>query len=363
MEKNQLIVTYGNEIARMTADLLKAAGLAEMIGNKGASIVIKPNLVVPATPDSGATTHVEIITSLIEYLQANGFSDITVAEGSWVGSRTEDAFKVNGYYSFTRKYGVKLLNLKNDSFSQKSADGIGMQISDTALECDYLINLPVLKGHGQTLMTCALKNMKGILSDGSKRRFHALGLHHPIAALNAIRAADFVLVDSICGDLDFEEGGTPVRTDRMFCGTDSVLIDTFGASLMGFELEEIPYIGLAEELGVGTTDLASAEIISLTTPESAAPVSGKRAMGYQQYCDQRNACSACYGNLVHALRKLEGEGLLHRVSQKGKVRIGQEFRKEKEEGCLGVGNCTGGLAGCPPTANEMAAYLKSKIGK
>ena len=36
-------------------------------------------------------------------------------------------------------------------------------------------------------MTCALKNLKGCLPDREKRRFHALGLTKPIAALGAFR--------------------------------------------------------------------------------------------------------------------------------------------------------------------------------
>jgi uncharacterized protein (DUF362 family) len=81
-------------------------------------------------------------------------------------------------------------------------------------------------------MTCALKNMKGVLSDRSKRLFHTLGLNRPIAALNKVRVADLVIVDSLNGDLDFEEGGNPVETNRMFACRDSVLCDSFGASLV-----------------------------------------------------------------------------------------------------------------------------------
>ena len=36
-----------------------------------------------------------------------------------------------------------------------------MEICEKALDADFLINLPVLKGHCQTVMTCALENCKG----------------------------------------------------------------------------------------------------------------------------------------------------------------------------------------------------------
>ena len=107
-----------------------------------------------------------------------------------------------------------------------------MEICQRALDTDYLINLPVLKGHCQTTITCALKNCKGCLPDSEKRRFHALGLHKPIAALAAVLKPALTIVDSICGDLNFEEGGTPVQTNRMLLGEEIVQLDAFGCKLM-----------------------------------------------------------------------------------------------------------------------------------
>ncbi len=81
-----------------------------------------------------------------------------------------------------------------------------LQICDSALALDFLINVPVLKGHCQTKVTCALKNMKGLIPNKEKRHFHAMGLHKPIAHLNTVLRQDFIVVDNICGDLDFEDG-------------------------------------------------------------------------------------------------------------------------------------------------------------
>jgi uncharacterized protein (DUF362 family) len=64
-------------------------------------------------------------------------------------------------------------------------------------------------------MTCALKNMKGCISDRSKRQFHLWGLHDPIAALNALRKADLVIVDSLNGTWISRREGT--RCTRTGC--------------------------------------------------------------------------------------------------------------------------------------------------
>ena len=97
MEKNEIFMIYGKKYKEMTKQILDAAGLAEQIGDTNKKIGLKPNLVVAKTPDSGATTHMEMIEGTIEYLQEHGFKHIYVTEGSWVGDRTADAFRVCGY--------------------------------------------------------------------------------------------------------------------------------------------------------------------------------------------------------------------------------------------------------------------------
>ena len=153
MKSREIRVIYGKDIAAMTRRLVEDYDLASKIGDVKAKIALKPNLVVATTPDTGATTHVEIITEVIEYLQEKGFRDISIMEGSWVGDDTERAFRVNGYNDISKKYGVKLFDLKKDKYVRKSAGGIDMEVSQKVLETDYLINLPVMKGHCQTNMT------------------------------------------------------------------------------------------------------------------------------------------------------------------------------------------------------------------
>ena len=361
MQNNELIVTYGSNISEMTMQLLEKADLKALLPNKTMKIGIKPTLVIATTPDSGATTHVEIVCSVIEYLQKYGYSNLLIIESSWLGDSTERAYKLNGYDKISAKYHVPLVDVKRDQYIKKSALGIDMEISKTALELDYLISLPVLKGHGQTLMTCALKNQKGILSDRSKRMFHSLGLDKPIAALNMLRKADFFVVDSICGDLDFEEGGTPIQSDRMFVGMDPVLVDTYGASLMGYSVNDIGHLKIAARQEIGLSDLSKANIITLNqaTVSNAKPTGRARKLAC--YTNAQSACSACYGNLLHALKIMDDDYEDMSLFKKNNICIGQAFRGKT--GCIGVGACTKDfehtVKGCPPSANDILDMLKS----
>ena len=58
---------FGDNAHDMTMSLMEAANVAQMIP-EGASVALKPNLVMAGTPESGATTHAGVLSGCIEYL-------------------------------------------------------------------------------------------------------------------------------------------------------------------------------------------------------------------------------------------------------------------------------------------------------
>ncbi|MGE5614571.1 MAG: DUF362 domain-containing protein [Bacillota bacterium] len=367
MKRNQIRVIYGDDPGSMVKEILNYIKLDEEI-DKNAHIGIKPNLVVAKPSSSGATTSPGLVAGLIEYLQSKGYKRITILEGSWIGESTSNAFRACGYDELSKRYGVPLVDLKRDRYRELEAGGMRIRVCESVLEVDYLINMPVLKGHCQTGMTCALKNMKGCIPDSEKRRFHAMGLHKPIACLNKIIRQDLVIVDGIMGDLNFEEGGNPVRMNRVIVGKDPVLTDAYVSQLMGFRLEEIPYIEIAEKVGAGSADISNADILEINKDNSVnKPLSSRKAMRLAEHVHEDSACSACYGSLVHALDRLERKGLLSGLDSK--LCIGQGFKNKghdpgnKHYGAIGIGSCTAGfdkhIAGCPPKASDIVEYLEN----
>lgn len=55
MKKNEILVTYGTDYVNMTEELLREAGLAELIGDRNRRIGIKPNLVAPVLAAEGGS--------------------------------------------------------------------------------------------------------------------------------------------------------------------------------------------------------------------------------------------------------------------------------------------------------------------
>ena len=371
MNRNQIMLISGTDYKEMTLRLLEAADLAGHIPSKDCRIGIKPNLVSLSSASNGATTHPEIVEGIIEYLKAHGFFNLFVMEGSWVGDSTREVAELCGYLALCEREKVPFRDLQKDKAFTKDCGGMKLSLCETAGDVDFLINVPVLKGHCQTKITCALKNLKGMIPNKEKRRFHSMGLHKPIAHLNAGIHQDFIVVDNICGDLDFEDGGNPVVMNRILAAADPVLLDTYVCHLLHYDVSEVPYIGLSEALGVGTADLGTADICLVDRAEEDA--AGKpeeqplrRPRKVVEVCDQVEeveSCSACYGYLIPALSRLKEEGLLSRLEDK--ICIGQGYRGKS--GRLGVGNCTRQfelhVEGCPPTENQIYDFLRCYLQK
>jgi len=361
MEKNEIYVIYGKDIAAMAIRLADEANLAELIGERGKRVGLKPNLVTPKPASEGATTHPEIAAGLILYLQKNGFNNLTILEGAWTGGSTARAFSVCGYRKIADEAGVRLIDTKGDKTRTCDCAGMKLEICESALAVDFMINLPVMKGHCQTKLTCALKNNKGLIPDREKSRFHTLGLTKPIAHLNTVIRNDFIVVDGICGDPDFELGGNPLYGGRLFAARDPVLCDAWAASQMGYSLGDIPYIGAAERLGIGSADIAGAKVRELNGADaktSAVFAFGGKVRQLAPYIHEDNACSACYASLIFALSRMS-RSQLDRLKEK--ICVGQGF--QGKQGSVGIGECCAGFQrfcrGCPPSGAEVLAFLGS----
>lgn len=396
MQQNEILRSYGTDYKQMTKELLEAIAAAADIrgkcsGRQQLHIGIKPNLVCPTPADFGGTTHPELVAGIIEYLLEHGFNanEIEILEGSWVGDKTEEAFEYCGYNAISREYGVRLTDMQKERESAScDCSGMKLNVCRHALDLDYLVNVPVLKGHCQTKITCALKNMKGLIPNSEKRRFHSLGLHKPIAHLNVYLKPDLIVIDHICGDPDFEEGGNPLVRNCVMLAKDPVLTDAFTAKVLGYEPEDVEYIRIAERLGLGSTDLAKAVIRTLSgrltdgEPEDdyfnlsgdsekargrneTAPDT-RKAVEISYAVDEIDSCSACYGRLIPALDRIKDEGLFEELLKAldgSRLGIGQGYRGR--QGSYGVGNCTAGfehcIKGCPPESDDIYRELKGFI--
>jgi len=141
-------------------------------------------------------------------------------------------------------------------------------------EVDTFINLPILKHHGSTIVTGALKNMMGLTTRKTNVTFH-LGsgkrndpeyLAQCITDLNLVRKPDLIVADATRFiTSNGPEGPGPVRQpDLVIAGTDPVAIDAIAAGYLDMQPSDILSITKAYEAGLGEMDLTKLNILETT---------------------------------------------------------------------------------------------------
>jgi uncharacterized protein (DUF362 family) len=242
-------------------ELLQAAGLIDKLPpNK--PVLIKPNLVEAMEPP--ITTPVELIATLIEYIQARSpKTEIIIGEGC--GSLSYDTlhcFEALGYTAMAGKMGVKLVDLNHAPLVRRSKKECSrwqeMHLPQLAYD-SFLISVPVLKAHTLAGVTLTMKNMMGLAppsyyrqgGNWKKASFHDR-IHKAILDLNRYRTPDFTLLDATIGMQEAHLWGPTCSPppSRLAAGVDPVAIDAFGASLLCMDWRTVDHICLAHgELG------------------------------------------------------------------------------------------------------------------
>ena len=367
-------VIYGDDIYAMGKQLLIDTGAANRIRPQS-KVVIKPNLVVSRPHWQGVNTDPTVVAALIEILRQIGISRITVADGSGMGYSATRAFEICGYTAMAQRYGLRLVDLERDRFVKTQVRLAGpfqtLDIAQTVLECDLLINVPIMKAHTFTSITCSLKNLKGVMPRALKTKFHGVDLSRAIAQLNSVVTPNLILVDGIQGDLSSETGHMPVRMERMLIGTNPVEVDSVVADMLGYAPRAIPHIRYAAEGGLGICNLEKISVQELNPPLEKRHF--HPPVGYAQrfpcQISASGACCTCMGNLMFALERLQEQRLL---SKELHFFIGQSNRRlsAKKGVVVAIGKCAANdfgadieISACPPSAGMIFRRVGSALRK
>lgn len=124
-------------------------------------------------------------------------------------------------------------------------------------QCDKLISVAPLKTDASTGVSLSVKNYMGI-APGSKYGF-------PKDALLKLGSADEVMFDlfsyrpadlAVLGGCWGVEGdGASVHHNLAIAGMKALCVDVVAATIMGFKVEELPFLALGEKQGFGTSNV------------------------------------------------------------------------------------------------------------
>jgi len=355
-----------------------AGGLADMI-KPGNSVLIKPNLVWAAAPETGTTTDPRICKTIANMVREIGAKPI-IGESCIVASDTEEVIQVAGYGKL-RDEGYEVVDLKGKGIEMvKVPIPKGKKLKEVflpkiVLDADVVISVPKMKTHDQALITLSLKNMKGILPDIYKRKLHTtFGIFQGVADLCTIVKPDLAVVDGIIGMEGLGPAdGEPVEMGLIIAGKDPVAVDTVTALVMGFEPMEYGSINAAAKANIGTDDLTEIDVVG--EPVAKVQRRFKRASeaiaempfpeGFQILMDEKT-CSGCRNTVTAVLMAVKDAGQLDRAAGwtviAGKLDQLPDVDKAK---LLLVGACTAKhknegiyVAGCAPNNRDVVGGMR-----
>lgn len=261
----------------------------------GETVVITPNWVKKAEPETGTVVGPETLRQLIRWCKGKKPGRLVIACGSG-GSPTPMVFEQVGYKQMIEEEGVEFIDLNYGPYTE--IDLHHDQPSRTPLnrlydETDVLISFTQIKAHEEATVSLGLKNITLGWPPAEVHGFpkKKLGIHHDLH--NFIRAmAERMTIDLtiLSGDKGMvgtgPDGGKPVDADLIVAGTDPVAVDVIGARLLGFRPQAISYLDQLIRLGYGEGDVRKMTLRGIPLNE-AERIFSEAAWGHTIMLDEK----------------------------------------------------------------------------
>ncbi|MBM4277757.1 MAG: DUF362 domain-containing protein [Deltaproteobacteria bacterium] len=268
-EADLVIAKNGSPSQLLQAAMTPLGGMGRFV-KKGQRVVIKANIAWARTPEQACTNNPDLLFSLVKMCYEAGAKRVAVWDHTC--DNYQFAFARSGLKEAGQKAGADVLsghgrNVYKQVEIPRAKKLKTAEILRDVLETDVFINFPIPKQHFATELTLGLKNLMGIAWD--MEIMHKIDLHQCIADINTLRKPDLVVVDAI-RILTTNGPKGPGKTEdpnQVMVSTDIVSVDAYSVALFKnpktgkpFKPEEVRFVKLASELGLGEIDLAKIRV-------------------------------------------------------------------------------------------------------
>ncbi|BFJ86211.1 DUF362 domain-containing protein [Ruthenibacterium sp. TH_2024_36131] len=250
---------YDEKVDRAVEELFAASPRTGALGPQTRAL-IKPNLLAKHPPDHGVTTHPAVVAACIRALQRRGVEHIVVADspgGLYNPGMMRSIYQVSGLAQVCRELGVQAYD--ECAWAQREAQGKlvrRFELLNPVLEADFIVNVPKLKTHVMTGMSCAVKNLFGTVPGLQKAEFH---MRFPekerfgdmLVDLCETVKPSLTVVDGVLAmEGDGPAGGVPRQLGLILGGEDPYAIDLTVCGMMGLDPMAVPYLKAASARGL-----------------------------------------------------------------------------------------------------------------
>lgn len=265
--KTNLLVLEGTDYKKLIREGFKNLGGIKKFVKPGNYVVIKPNASWSRTPVQAGNTNPDLLEETVRLCLEAGAKKVDVIDHTC--DNWKSAFKVSGIGSAVKRSRGNMICLNEENtFDLVNIDRAKIlkkaEIATQVLDADCFINMPIAKDHGAARLTMAMKNYMGIVKD--RGIFHTAGLNQCIADINSYKQPDLVIMD--CTRILLTNGpkgpGEVKVLNKVVFGTNNVSVDSLGTTYFGLKPNDIEYITIANQMGIGSSALNKFNIIEKT---------------------------------------------------------------------------------------------------
>ena len=263
---NDMAIVRGPDPAANVRRAVEALGGMGRFVKRGERVVIKPNIGWNRTPEQAANTNPDVVAEVVRLVVAAGASKVWLTDASV--NTPEQCFARSGIEKAAKAAGATVIRPDASAFREVNVSGKLLHTGDVLfpfVEADRVINVPIVKQHGLSLASMALKNWYGVLG-GQRVKLHQ-NIHLSIIDLAAMVRPTLTILDATrILTANGPTGGSLAdvkQMDTIAAGSDEVALDAFGATLLGLNPNDVGFIVEGMKAGLGTPQWHNLKTVEL----------------------------------------------------------------------------------------------------
>ena len=244
----------------------KLGGLSSLI-KPDDRVLIKPNILIAKPPEEAVTTHPSLIEAIIIAVKKAGAVPLVGDSPGGLVGNVRGHWKVTGIEEVCNRLNVEILNFESSGVYEKRINGNHYHIAKPVLDADFIINVPKIKTHGLTILTCAIKNMYGTIPGLTKVNYHKEApkpsdFAELVVDIFALSKPSLNIVDGIIGmDGNGPSAGNPKEMGLILASTDAIAVDSLICQILGKNPLKVPTNKNAYERGLGEADINKIKVL------------------------------------------------------------------------------------------------------
>jgi uncharacterized protein (DUF362 family) len=253
-----LAAVTGEDPALITREAVAVMGGMSKFVSKGDVVLVKPNIGWDRTPNLGACTNPEVVRALVELCFEAGSKEVLVLDNPCNPARR--TYIRSGISKAAKDAGAKVPYPNDHKLKKVPLNGEHLkewEVYSEFISADKIINVPATKHHSLSLVTLGMKNWLGALG-GNRNQLHQ-GLDFAMVDLAAFFKPVLTVLDAYRVLFrNGPQGGrlSDVKENKtVVAGVDYVAIDAMGATFLEVDPQQLRFLQIAQERGLGEARL------------------------------------------------------------------------------------------------------------